>query len=99
LIYLDRKSGATTDRPGLRAALRCVRAGDVIVVHTLDRLGRTVRDTLNLIHELAERRVGMRNLTEPIKVDSAQCLRPGATAGSRHSADRLGQPRALPSLS
>jgi DNA invertase Pin-like site-specific DNA recombinase len=26
----------------------------VIVVYTLDRLGRTVRDTLNLIHELAE---------------------------------------------
>jgi DNA invertase Pin-like site-specific DNA recombinase len=24
------------------------RDGDVIVVHTLDRLGRTVRDTLNL---------------------------------------------------
>jgi len=24
----------------------------VIVVHTLDRLGRTVRDTLNLIYEL-----------------------------------------------
>ena len=30
LIYLDRKSGATTDRPGLRAALGYARAGDVI---------------------------------------------------------------------
>jgi hypothetical protein len=36
-----------TDRPGLRALLGYVRDGDVIVVHTLDRLGRTVRDTLN----------------------------------------------------
>ncbi len=36
------------------------RDGDVIVVHTLDRLGRTVRDTLNLIHELAGRGVGVR---------------------------------------
>jgi len=43
----------------------------VIVVHTLDRLGRTVRDTLNLIHELTERGVGVRNLADPIKVDSA----------------------------
>jgi hypothetical protein len=41
-IYLDKKSGATTDRPGLRAALEYARPGDVIVVHTLDRLGRTV---------------------------------------------------------
>ena len=41
------------------------------MVHTLDRLGRTVRDTLNMIHELAERGVGVRNLADPIKVDSS----------------------------
>ena len=41
------------------------------MVHTLDRLGRTVRDTLHLIHELTERGVGVRNLADPIKVDSA----------------------------
>ena len=70
-IYLDKKSGATTDRPGLKAALAYARDGDVIVVHTLDRLGRTVRDTLNLIHELAERGVGVRNLADPIRVDSS----------------------------
>jgi DNA invertase Pin-like site-specific DNA recombinase len=70
-IYVDKRSGATTDRPGLRALLRYVRAGDVIVVHTLDRLGRTVRDTLNLIHELSERGIGVRNLADPIRVDSS----------------------------
>jgi len=70
-IYLDKKSGASTDRPGLRAALEYARDGDVIVVHTLDRLGRTVRDTRNLIHELAGRGVGVRNLADPIRVDSA----------------------------
>ncbi|WP_258558123.1 recombinase family protein [Rhodococcus sp. AG1013] len=46
-IYVDRKSGATADRPGLTALLDYARDGDVIVVHTLDRLGRNVRDTLN----------------------------------------------------
>jgi len=71
-IYLDRKSGATTDRPGLREVLAYARTGDVIVVHTLDRLGRTVRDTLNLIHDLAERGVGIRNLADPIRVDSSR---------------------------
>ncbi len=70
-IYLDMKSGAAVDRPGLRAVLGFAQRGDVIVVHTLDRLGRTVRDTLNLIHELTERGVGVRNLADPIKVDSA----------------------------
>ncbi len=71
-IYLDKKSGATTDRPGLRAVIAYARSGDVIVVHTLDRLGRTVRDTLNLIHELTERGIGVRNLADPIRVDSSR---------------------------
>ena len=64
-IYLDKKSGATTDRPGLRTVLEHARTGDVIVVHTLDRLGRTVRDTLNLIHDLADRGVGVRKPGRP----------------------------------
>jgi len=70
-IYLDQKSGARLDRPGLRAVLGLARRGDEIVVHTLDRLGRTVRDKLHLIHELTDRGVGVRNLADPIKVDSA----------------------------
>lgn len=70
-IHVDKKSGATTARPGLTAALMHARAGDVIVVHTLDRLGRTVRDTLNMIHDLAQRGVGVRNLADPIRVDSS----------------------------
>src|SRR5680860_1544065 len=69
-IWVDKKSGATTERPGLRALLGYARPGDVIVVHTLDRLGRTVRDTLNLIHDLTARGVGLRNLADPIRIDS-----------------------------
>ena len=36
-IYVDKKSGSTVDRPGLRAVMEYARDGDVIVVHTLDR--------------------------------------------------------------
>ncbi len=77
-IWVDKKSGATVDRPGLRAVMEYARQGDVIVVHTLDRLGRTVRDTLNLIHELSGRGVGIRNLVDPIKVDSGNPTDPMA---------------------
>ena len=47
----------------------------MIVVHTLDRLGRTVRDTLNLIHELSER-MGARHryLHAPALFGSAEAL-------------------------
>ena len=70
-IYIDKKSGSTTNRPGLQKALEHAREGDVLVVHTLDRLGRTVRDTLNMIHDLRERGVGVRTLADPIPVDSS----------------------------
>ncbi|WP_311379850.1 recombinase family protein, partial [Arthrobacter sp. ISL-48] len=62
---MDKKSGATTDRPGLKDALRHARAGDVLVVHTLDWLGRTVRGTLNMVPDLRERGVGIRILADP----------------------------------
>ncbi|MEO5314441.1 recombinase family protein [Pseudarthrobacter sp. CC12] len=70
-VFSDKKSGATTDRTGLQDALRHARAGDVLVVHTLDRLGRTVRDTLNLVHELKERGVGVRTLADPLPIDTS----------------------------
>lgn len=70
-IHVDKKSGATTARPGLVKALAHLREGDVLVVHTLDRLGRTVRDTLNMIHDLAQRGIGVKNLADPIRVDSS----------------------------
>ena len=70
-VFADKKSGATRDRPGLRGALDHARAGDVSVVHTLDRLGRTVRDTLNLMHELKGRGVGVRTLADPLPIDTS----------------------------
>jgi DNA invertase Pin-like site-specific DNA recombinase len=44
-------------------------------------LGRTVCDTLNLIHELTERGVGVRNLADPIKVDSVDSADPADAMG------------------
>ncbi|MGQ7351993.1 recombinase family protein [Quadrisphaera oryzae] len=39
-MYVDRKTGQNTDRPGLQAVLACARDGDVIVVHTPHRRAR-----------------------------------------------------------
>lgn len=41
------------------------------MAHTLDRLDRTVPDTLNLIHDLTERGDEMRSLADPIRLDSS----------------------------
>ena len=41
-IYEDRMSGAKAARPGLTLALEVARAGDVLTVWRLDRLGRSL---------------------------------------------------------
>jgi DNA invertase Pin-like site-specific DNA recombinase len=61
-IYVDKRTGANVDREGLRAALDYARPGDRITVCTLDRLARNMRDTLNLVHDLTERGIGIRVL-------------------------------------
>jgi DNA invertase Pin-like site-specific DNA recombinase len=47
------------------------RPGDTIVVHTLDRLGRNLREVLNLVHDLAARGVGIRSLADPLSINTA----------------------------
>ena len=46
------------------------RSGDTIVVHTLDRLGRNLREVLNLVHDLAERGIGVRSLADPLPINT-----------------------------
>ncbi len=63
-IYADKKTGTTTDREGLSELLAYARRGDTVVVHTLDRLGRNLREVLNLVHDLAGRGIGVRSLAD-----------------------------------
>ena len=41
------------------------------MVHTLDRIGRNLREVLNLVHELSERGVGVRSLADPLPINTA----------------------------
>lgn len=69
-IYVDKRTGSTVERDGLKALLKFARPGDTIVVYTLDRLGRNLREVLNLVHELNERGVGVRSLADPMPIDT-----------------------------
>jgi DNA invertase Pin-like site-specific DNA recombinase len=70
-IFADKKTGATTDREGLQKMLAYARPGDTIVVHTLDRVGRNLREVLNLVHDLAGRGVGIRSIADPLPINTA----------------------------
>ena len=65
-VFEDKASGARDDRPGLAAALSHCRPGDVIVVYKLDRLGRTMRGLVELVADLAQRKIEFRSLSDGI---------------------------------
>jgi len=65
-IFDDKASGARDDRPGLVDALSHCRAGDVLCVYKLDRLGRTTRGLLELVEDLRKREIGFRSLSDSI---------------------------------
>lgn len=50
--FEDKATGASTERPGLQAMLKHARAGDVVHVASLDRLGRSLVDLHQLVGEL-----------------------------------------------
>nr|WP_172136794.1 recombinase family protein [Adlercreutzia sp. ZJ473] len=56
LIYEDRASGRDFDRPGFRRLMRRLRAGDVVVVKSIDRLGRCYSEILEQWRVLTKER-------------------------------------------
>jgi len=65
-VFIDRASGSVQDRPGLTSALECARSGDTLVVWRLDRLGRSLRHLIDVVHALEQRGVALVSLTEQI---------------------------------
>jgi DNA invertase Pin-like site-specific DNA recombinase len=61
-VFTDKASGKDTNRPQLQAALNHVRAGDTLVVHSMDRLARNVEDMLRLVREMNDRGVSWNSL-------------------------------------
>lgn len=70
-IYQESGSGASRERPELKRCLDTIRKGDTLIVWRLDRLGRSLKDLVDIINELEERGVGFRSLSESIDTTSA----------------------------
>ncbi|RQU89679.1 recombinase family protein [Burkholderia cenocepacia] len=51
-VFEDKASGKDTDRPALTEAIKYVREGDALVVHSMDRMARNTEDLLRLVREL-----------------------------------------------
>jgi len=59
-VFTDQASGSLASRPQLDRMLDHLREGDVVVVWRLDRLGRSLKNLIALVEDLAEREVGFR---------------------------------------
>jgi DNA invertase Pin-like site-specific DNA recombinase len=63
-LFTEYASGRDTQRPQLMACLQYVRAGDTLVVHSMDRLARNLDDLRRLVRDLTSRGVAVEFVQE-----------------------------------
>lgn len=71
-IFKEKASGAKTERKELTKLLQHVRNGDVVVIWKLDRLGRSLRNLVELVSQLMDKGVGLKSLNDPIDTSTSQ---------------------------
>jgi len=62
--FTDKASGKDVNRPELEAMLNYVRDGDIIIVHSMDRLARNLDDLRKLVQQLTSQKIKIEFLKE-----------------------------------
>jgi DNA invertase Pin-like site-specific DNA recombinase len=70
-IYEEKLSGRDADRPELKRCLDRLDEGDTLMVWRLDRLGRSLRDLLEIVNSLQKRKVTFVSLKERFDTGTA----------------------------
>lgn len=70
-IFTETASGGRWERPELQRLLDHLREGDIVVVHKLDRLTRSLKDLLTILEKLRVRKAGFQSLTENFDTTTA----------------------------
>ena len=65
-IFKVKISGVRADRPQLARLMASLKAGDVVVVTKLDRLGRSTRELLDLFERIGKAGASFRSLGDPL---------------------------------
>ena len=63
-VFRETMSGARSDRPELKKALDALKEDDVLLVTRLDRLARSTRDLLDIVHTIEARGAKLKALTD-----------------------------------
>lgn len=67
IVFEEKVSGASRDRPQLEEMLRNLRDGDLVMVHDISRLARNLGDLKNIIDEIIEKNASVRFLKENLE--------------------------------
>ncbi|EPT1453032.1 recombinase family protein [Escherichia coli] len=67
-LFTDKCSGSTTNRPELNALLPRLRSGDILHVHSIDRLGRDLVSCVQLVEQLKAKGVHVQLVKENITI-------------------------------
>jgi DNA invertase Pin-like site-specific DNA recombinase len=65
-VYSEKVSAARADRPQLARLMTAIKAGDTVMVTKIDRLGRSTRELLDLIHRISEAGASFKSLGDPL---------------------------------
>lgn len=71
-IYREKMSGTKSNRPKLNALLETVEKGDTVVIESLNRLGRSSSDLINLMQTFADKGVVLKSLKEQLDFSTPQ---------------------------
>ena len=71
-IFTEKLSGSQKNRPELKAALDYMREGDTLVVWKMSRLARSIRQIITTAHELEQRKIKLKVLTQNIDTGTAE---------------------------
>ena len=66
IIFQEKMTGTKRDRPELNKLLAHIAPGDMVVVESLSRLGRSTKDLIELVELMGEKRVQLVSLKEQI---------------------------------
>ncbi len=62
--FVDHASGKSTDRPALSECLKYIRSGDILVVHSMDRLARNLDDLRLIVKSLTDQQIQVEFIKE-----------------------------------
>lgn len=65
-IFQEKASGKKVDRPELEKLLSLLRQGDTLIVYSLDMLGRTSKQLIQLLGDFKEKGINFKSLTEGV---------------------------------